>query len=96
MASNFVYQHGKCHSGLEQRAQDLCLLVASAASLVAQTVKNPPAMRGTWVPSLGWEDPLEEGMATQSSILAWRIPMDRGAWRVSVRGVTERQTRLSE
>ena len=43
-------------------------------------VKNPAAMWQTWVQSLGWEDPLEEGMATQSSILAWRIPMDRGAW----------------
>ena len=51
----------------------------SWASLVAQLVKNPPAMQETWVRSLGWEDPLEEGMATQSSILAWRIPMDRGA-----------------
>ena len=40
-------------------------------------VKNPPAMRGTWVQSLGWEDPLEQGMATHSSVLAWRIPMDR-------------------
>ena len=40
---------------------------------MAQTVKNPPAMRETWVQSLGWEDPLEEGMATHSSILAWRI-----------------------
>ena len=45
----------------------------SGASLVAQMVKNPPAMRETWVQSLGWEDPLEEGMATHSSILAWRI-----------------------
>ena len=44
------------------------------ASLVAQLVKNPPAMRETWVPSLGWEDPLEKGMAIHSSILAWRIP----------------------
>ena len=44
------------------------------ASLVAQTVKNPPAMQDSWVLSLGWEDPLEEGMATHSSILAWRIP----------------------
>ena len=39
------------------------------------------------VQSLGWEDPLEEGMATHSSILAWRIPMDRGAWRATVHGV---------
>ena len=44
------------------------------ASLVAQLVKNPPAMQETWVQSLGWEDPLEEGKATHSSILAWRIP----------------------
>ena len=43
-------------------------------SLVAQLVKNLSAMRETWVRSLGWEDPLEEGMATYSSILAWRIP----------------------
>ena len=52
--------------------------------LVAQIAKNLPAMRETWVQSLGWEDPLEEGMATHSSILAWRIPMDRGAWQATV------------
>ena len=44
------------------------------ASLVAQLVKNPPAMQETWVQSLGWEDPLEKEKATHSSILAWRIP----------------------
>ena len=44
------------------------------ASLVAQLVKNPLAMREMWVRSLGWEDPLEKGKATHSSILAWRIP----------------------
>ena len=44
------------------------------ASLVAQTVKNLPAMKETWVQSLGWEDPLKKGMATHPSILAWRIP----------------------
>ena len=43
------------------------------ASLVAQTVKNPPAMQEIWVQSLGWEGPMEKGMAIQSSILAWRI-----------------------
>ena len=41
---------------------------------MAQMVKNPPAMWETWVPSLGWEDPLEKGMAVHASILAWRIP----------------------
>ena len=44
------------------------------ASLVAQMVKNLPSMQETWVRSLAWEDPLEKGMATPSSILAWRIP----------------------
>ena len=48
----------------------------------------------TWVQSLGWEDPLEEGMATHSSILAWRIPMGRGAWQVH--GVTKSRTGLSD
>ena len=51
--------------------------------------KNLPAIQETWVRSLGWEDPLEEGMATYSSILAWRIPMDRGAWPATVHGVAE-------
>ena len=50
------------------------LLYLLWASLVAQLVKNPPAMWGTWVRSLGWEDPLGKGKATHSSILAWRIP----------------------
>ena len=53
----------------------------SWASLVAQRIKTLPAMWVMWVRSLSWEDPLEEGMATHSSILAWRIPMVRGAWR---------------
>ena len=49
------------------------------SSLVTQMVKKLPAMQETWVRSLGWEDPLEEGMATHSSILNWRISMNRGA-----------------
>ena len=68
----------------------------SWAFLMAQTVKNLPAMRETWVWSLGWEDPLMEGMATDSSTLAWRIPMGRGAWRATVHGVSKSQTRLSD
>ena len=64
------------------------------ASLVAQLVKNLPAMWETWVQSLGWEDLLEKGMATHSSILAWRIPMDRGAWWAAVYGVAQSRTRL--
>ena len=53
-------------------------------------------MQETWVRSLGWEDPLEEGMATHSSILAWRIPMDGGAWQAAVHGVAKSRTRLSD
>ena len=59
----------------------------SWAFLVVQMVKNPPAVWETWVQSLGWEDPLKEGMETHSSILAWRIPMDRGAWQAQSMGL---------
>ena len=59
-------------------------------------VKNLPAKGETRVQSLGWEDPLEEGMATHSSILAWRIPMDSRAWRATVHGVTNGWTQLSD
>ena len=55
----------------------------SWASLLAQKIKNPPAMRETWVQSLDWEDPLEEGKAIHFSTGAWRIPMDREAWQAS-------------
>ena len=65
------------------------------ASLMAQMVKNLPAMWDTWVWSLGWEDPLEKGMAVHSSILAWRIPMDRGAWQAIVLGVAKSRIRLN-
>ena len=57
--------------------------------------KNLPAMLETQVPSLGWEDPLVKGMVTYSSILAWRIPMDRGAWWATVHGIAKSQTQLS-
>ena len=59
-------------------------------------VENPPAMREAWVWSLGWENLLEENMATHSSTLAWRIPMDRGAWRATVHGVAKSRTWLSD
>ena len=59
-------------------------------------VKNPHAMRETWVQSLGWEDTLEKGMAIHSSILAWRILMDKGIWLAIVQGVTKNQTQLSD
>ena len=59
---------------------------------MAQAVKNPPAMQETWVQSLGWDDPLEEGMTTHSSILVWTISMDRGAWWAAIHGVTKSWT----
>ena len=68
---------------------------SEGASLVIQTVKNLPAMQETWVQSLGWEDPLGEGMATHSSILAWRIPMDRGSWQATVHGVHKSLTQIT-
>ena len=66
------------------------------AALVAQTVKKLPEMWETWVQSLGWEDPLEKGMVTHSIIFAWRIPMDREAWRARVHRVTKSRTQLSD
>ena len=68
------------------------LWLSFASLLVTQTVKNPPAMQETWYRSLGWEDPLEEGMVTYSSIPAWRITVDRGAWQATVHGVAKNQT----
>ena len=56
---------------------------------MAQLVKDLPEIQKTWVQSLGWEDPLEEGMATHSSILAWRIPMDIGALWATVHEVAK-------
>ena len=72
------------------RAPSLSHLNHEHASLVAQLVKNPSAKRETWVRSLAWEDPLEEGKATHSNILTWRIAC------TIVHGVTKNQTRLSD
>ena len=60
--------------------------IAFGVSLMAQS-KNPPAMQETWVRSLGLEDPLEEGMAAHSGILAWSIPKDREAWQTTAMGL---------
>ena len=64
--------------------------------LIAQMVKNLPAMQETWVQVPGWEDTLEESMATHSSLLAWRIPMHRGARWAIVHGVAKSQKWLSD
>ena len=65
-------------------------------SFVAQIVKNLPTMQETRVQSLGWKDPLEKGAATHSSILAWRIPMDRGAWWAIVHEVAKSWIQLRD
>ena len=67
------------------------LLQHSWAFLVAQLLKNPPAMRETWVQFLGWEDPLEKGKATHSSVLAWRIP-----WTVQSMGSQRNESNTTE
>ena len=64
--------------------------------LVVQTVKKLPAMLETWVWSLGWEDPLKEGMATHSSILALKNPTGRGAWQAAVHRVTKSWTQPND
>ena len=68
----------------------------SWASLVAQLVKKLPAMQEIWVRSLGWEDPLEKGMATPLQYSCLENPMDRGDWWPTVHGVPKSQTRLSD
>ena len=64
--------------------------------LSGSVLKNPPAKKDTQFQSLGWEDPLEEGMATHSSILAWRLPIDRGAWKATVHAFAKGWTRLKQ
>ena len=79
---------------LSQNILLLCTHPSSGATLIAQLVKNPPAMQETpetVVQFLGREDPLEKGKATHSSILAWRIP-----WTQRVHGVSKSRTRLSD
>ena len=66
------------------------------ASLVAQLVKNLSAMQEIQVRFLGQEDPLEKGQATHSSILAWRIPMDRGAWQATVSPWGHKESDMTE
>ena len=70
------------------------MLYIAWASQVALVAKNLPSMKEMQVGSLGWEDALEKGMATHSNILAWRIPMDRGAWRATVYRVAKSWTLL--
>ena len=101
----WISQHGSC-PGEESLPGSIRRVLRGHSHLsdesyprVVLVVKNPPASAGDIrdggsIPGL--EDPLEEGMTTHSSILAWRISMDRGAWRVTVHGVANSRTRLSD
>ena len=64
---------------------------STGVSLIAQLVKNPPAMRETCVQSLGWEGPLEKGMAAHLEYSCLENSMDRGAWQATVHGVAKSQ-----
>ena len=86
-----VSSRRSCRSSKNQSA---LASLASEGSLVAQMVKNLPAVQKTWVWYLGGEDPLEKGMATHSSVLAWRLPGQR-TWWATVYGVANSQTWLS-
>ena len=96
--------YGLYWTGAENHTQTLAFLlgtfyqelIQSWACLVTQRVKNPPAVQETWIWSLSWGDPLEEGMAIHSSILAWRIPTDRGAPQATVPRVAETRAWLSK
>ena len=72
------------------------LLSLVPASLVAPTVKNLPAVQETWVRSLDWEEPLEEGMGNHASILAWRIPWTEEPGGPTVHRVAKSQTQLKD
>ena len=92
-----AFPEGQESSPGQEGALKMFLVVFSllGAFLVAQTVKNLPAVQETWVQSLSQEDPLEEGMATHSSVFAWRIPWTEEPGGAVVRGVAESRTRLN-
>ena len=99
VSNGFILYHSVYMTFLKwQKFQEFERISRIWASLVAQRVKHLPAMRETWVRSLGREDPLEEEMATHSSTLAMDLknPMDGGAWWATVRGVAKSRTRLSD
>ena len=71
------------------------MVTTFCGSVVAQTVKHPPAMQETWVQSLGGEDPLEKEMATHPQYCCLETPVDRGAWRATVHGIAKSRKQLS-
>ena len=95
--SQLLKQEVSLEFGGGESSSKILVLLPQWASLVAQKVKNPPAMWETWVPSLGWQDPLEKGTAAHSSTLAWRIPWTEEPGGLhTVHGVPKSRTRLSD
>ena len=88
---NAFYNFCYFHRGLKKKKS---LFILEIQFILRRKLGLPCSAGG--VRYLDWEDPLEEGVATHSSILPWRIPMDRGAWRAVVHGVTKSQTQLSD
>ena len=91
----FIYNHAWTYSSAEDRKVIWGISIFLEASPVTQTVKNLPAVRETGAQSLGWEDPLEKGMAVHSTIFAWRTPWT-GAWWATAHGVARSWTRLND
>ena len=94
--SIFLFQTLSANNLRKKKIKIIFSLVLTRASLLAQLIKNLPAMWETWIRFLDWEDLLEEGMQTHTGILAWRFPMDRGAWWAAVHWVANSQTGLSD
>ena len=92
MALEFLYEFNNSRVNVLECGEHKTSLLMFWAFLVVQMVKNLPAMRETWTPSLDGEDPLEEGMANHSCILACRIPTDKVVWWATVHGVAKLDT----
>ena len=90
--SQFAHVYVCVYIDIHTRTYIYLRCMYKVASLVAQLVKNCPAMLETWIQSLGWGNPLEKGMATHSRIITWRIPMDRRASQAAVYGVAKSRT----
>ena len=99
VVKNLPAKAGNCVQSIDQEdPMEQWLTTHSRASRLAQMVKYPPAMQEAWIWSLDWEDSQQEGMATHSSLLAWRIPMDRGAcspWGLKESDTTEHALHFS-
>ena len=100
MCSNAPWCYPQCQLSYQLKSWylylDICIQISSRASLVAQMVKNQPAMQETPIQYLGWEDPLEKGLATDSSVLAWNTLWTEESGSLKFMGVAKSRTWLSD